>query len=359
MQKNSFITTLVLSVLFGFAAGAVGMIVVAAYVLPTPSFPSTSPAVLRGRLAGAAQDETAPSVDPARASVLFVPRNPHDAGAPVRTYVSTEAFGAGIVLTSDGWLLTSENVFSKGRPQDAIALVGAKAYPIKEVVKDAFSGVFFLKIDGSNLPVTAFGQGADLASGGFAFAFDRDAGLHRLGVLAYDRLAVGNASDLAWSSERLQKIVHVSGADDLLFGAMVMNKKGEVVGVLAGKDARAPYVVPFEAFSGVISGVLRDKRAVRPYLGARFVDLSQLLAPEAKHAGGRGAMLVGFTKKSPAELAGLAAGEVIEAVNGEEVTVKNSFPELLAEYQPGSVLTLTVRGAKGERKVDVTLTATK
>lgn len=357
-QKNPFITTLILSVLLGFAAGAVGMIVVAAYVLPTPSFSGMSPAVLRGRLAGAAQDDTAPSVDPFRAAVLFVPRVSRD-GGPVHTYVSGEAFGAGTVLTSDGWLLTSENTFSKGRaPQDVIALVGAKAYPIKEVVKDTFTGVLFLKIDGNNLPVTAFGQSANLSPGGFAFAFDRDGGLERLGVLAYDRISVANASELLWSSERFQKAVHLAGADNLLLGSMVLNKKGEVVGVLAGKDARGIYAVPFEAFSGVIGGVLRDKHAVRPYLGVRFADLSQILAADAAHAAGRGAMVVTALKKSPAELAGLTANDVIEAVNGEEVSVKNTLPELLVEYQPGSVVTFTVLG-KETRKVDVTLGTAK
>ncbi len=367
LQKSSFITTLVLSVIFGFGAGAVGMIVVTAYVLPTPTFPGTSPTVLRGRLAGTALDEAAPSVDPARAAVLFMPRISRD-GGPVHTYVSGEAVGAGIVLTSDGWLLTAENTFAKGRTlQDVVALIGAKAYPLKDMVKDPFTGVMFLKIEGNNLPVTAFGKSADLSPGGFAFAFDAEAGLHRLGVLAYDRISVATAADVVWSSERAEKTVHLSGADDLLPGSMVLGKKGEVIGVLASHDARGARAIPFEAFSGVISGVLREKRVARPYLGVRFTDLSGLLAPDATHSAGRGAMLVGFAdptrpavaKKSPADVAGLVAGDVIEAVNGEEVSVKNALPELLAEYQPGSVLTLTVLGAKGERSVDVTLGTAK
>ena len=360
-QKNPFITTLLLSVSFGFVAGAVGAMIAATFA-PTPAFQGTSPSVLRGRLTGATQDETAPSVDPARAAVLFVSQTSRDAQAPARSYISSAAFGAGIVLTSDGWLVTNENAFPKGRtPQETIAVVGAKAYPIKDVVRDPFTGVIFLKIDGNNLPVTAFGQGTSLAPGGFAFAFDREGGLRRLGMTEYDDISVATASELVWSSERAQKALHLTGADDLLPGSMVLNKKGEVVGVLAGKDARGVYAVPFESFSGIIGGVLREKRVVRPYLGVRFADLSRLLAPDAAHSAGRGAWVVGFavTKKSPADLAGIVPSEVIEAVNSEEVSVKNALPELLAEYPSGSVVTLTVLGTKGERTVDVTLGETR
>lgn len=367
IRKHGVVLTLLLSVTFGFVAGAVGMMVAAAYALPSPVFQGSSLSVLRGRTSGSAQEEAAPSADPARAAVLFMPPAPRDLLAPVRSYVPAEAFGAGIVLTSDGWLIADEASFPKGRtPQDSVAVVGAKSYPIRESVGDPFTGIVFLKIDGSNLPVTSFGQGSDLTPGGLAYAFDPEGGLRRLGVTAYDDAVAASASDLVRGSERLQKVIRLSGADDLLPGAMVLNKKGGVSGILAGRDASGAYAVPFEDFSGIIGGVLREKKPGRPYLGVRYVDLSRLLAPDAAHAAGRGAMLVesadgsrpAVIRKSPAELAGLVAGDVIVAVGGEQVSVKSALPELLAQYQPGSAVTLAVQGPKGERIVEATLAAT-
>jgi serine protease Do len=142
---------------------------------------------------------------------------------------------------------------------------------------------------------------------------------------------------------------------------MILSPQGEVAAILAGRDAAGAFAVPFDAFSGTINSVLRDGKAVRPLLGLRYVDLSRLVGVDAR--GGRGALVSASAdgvrpavlRGSPAGLAGIVAGDVILAVNGEEITAKTALADVVAEYAPGTRITLTVAGPEGERRVELTL----
>lgn len=361
-QKHAYVPTLVVSVVFGFAAGVVGMLVAFAYALPSQPLPGGATAV-RGVVASPAE-EPAPDADLVRSAALFFDKSAIDriAGpAATASLVPSDAFGSGFALTSDGWLIAHVASFPKGkRPLDSYAVIGGRSYRILQAVNDPFSGIVFLRIDASGLPVAAFGTAEDLLQGGSAFAFDRSSGIRRLGVTAHDDLAVATAAELRWSSEKLQDVVHLSGESGLLPGAMVLSRKGEIVAVYAGADSTGAYAIPLEAFSGIIGGVLKDGVPTRPFLGVRYFDLSRALGTGAP---GRGALLVAsadgktpaVARKSPAETAGLLAGDVIVAVNGEEVSAKNALADMIAEYVPGDTVTLTVSRDGNDLRLPVTL----
>lgn len=359
LHHRPFITTVFVSAAFGLAAGAVGMLVVTAYLVPAES-PSLATPSTRVRVAIGAPENLA-TMNPARSAVLFFDRAPAKKDA-FSSLVPSASFGAGFVLTSDGWLLAHAESFPKGRdPKASVAVIGTKTYPVTEAVKDPFTGALFLKIDASNLPVTAFGDSESLAQGSVAYAFDVQGGVHRLGVAAIGNATPAAAADFLSSSERVQKVVRLSGVDSILPGSMVLSRDGEISAILAGSDAGGAYAVPFESFSGVIGGVLRERKATRPLLGIRYVDLSRVIGVDDH--GVRGALvsaspdgkLPAVSRGSPAGLAGLVAGDIIAAVNGEEVSAKTALADLLVQYAPGSQIILTVINTTGERKVSITL----
>lgn len=147
-------------------------------------------------------------------------------------------------------------------------------------------------------------------------------------------------------------------------GAMALDRKGEIVGIVAGDGPFGLVIVPVESFTGVLGAVLRDKEPSRPYLGVRYLDLSQVAARD-NDGPARGALLAGSAdgklpaviKKSPAEAAGLKAGDVITAIDGEQISAKNPLADALAGYSAGDVVTLTVlrAGTSAEIAKDVTL----
>lgn len=362
-HAHPLVPTVLVSVGFGLAAGAVGMLLAAAYILPAPA-PSSDTAALPSRVAAPAQEDLV-TLSPSRSAVLFFDAAPAKDDA-FSSLVPANAFGAGFVLTSDGWLLAHAESFPRSRvPAAAVAVVGGQAYPVESAVRDPFTGVLFLKITASNLPVTAFGASDHLPAGGLAYSFDEQGDVRRLVVGSYGNPAAALPAELLSSSERMQKVIRLTNADDLLPGSMILSPDGEVAALLVGRDAAGAYAAPFDVFSAVIGSVLRDGQASRPLLGIRYVDLSRLVGVSGGAAvqGGRGALvsassdgrLPAVLRGSPAGLAGIGPGDVILAVNGEEISAKTALADLIAEYAPGSQVTLTVADEAGERRIDVTL----
>ena len=359
-SKNPLLTALIVSVTFGFAAGAVGMLVAFAFALPEPIASGTVTPVRNSTLPA---EDPAPAADIARSSVLFVDKAVAERANSDRlqSALPSDAFGMGFVLTSDGWLMSHAAAFPKGHlPLESYAVVGGRTYRVKQVVKDNFTNALFLRIDAAGLPIAAFGSSNDLTTGGSAFSFNKSGGIRRLDVAAFDDLAVATSAELRWSSERMQEVIHVSGTDGVLPGAMILSRKGEIVGLFAGNDSAGSYLVPREAFSRVIGGVLKEGVAVRPYLGIRYFDLTRVMGSGAV---GRGALLVpsldgkflAVARKSPAEAAGLRAGDIVLTVNGQEVSAKVALSDLLTDYDAGDNVLLMVERDGTNFRMETTL----
>ena len=117
--------------------------------------------------------------------------------------------------------------------------------------------------------------------------------------------------------------------------------------------------------SAVGNFLKNSSEVIRGYLGVHYVDLSESLglAEGVIEGQTKGAVLLGeakenrlaVAKSSPAETAGLKAGDIIVKVNNEEVDEKNSLTRLIQDYTPGQELALTVLRDKETMEIKVVL----
>jgi len=352
-QSNTAVPVVILSVFFGLAAGMVGMLIVLAY------FPSIGPQIQWGSgtsMAPAIQIQAKHTAaefavrDIAASSALLF--QAEDIG---EFLLVTKAIGAGVVLTSDGWLLSHSSVLEAAhRPsgKGLMAVVGKNTYEVEKVIVDTFTGIAWLKVNGTSLPVASFGKSETLAIGDAVFAFDVTGGLREAGVIALGSLPAEEAAEIVRSSEKIQKVLRLSGAEGFASGTAVLNSAGESVGIFVGDSVVGTYAIPLDAFFRQVGDVLREGIVVRPYIGINFVDLSEY--PTASGLN-RGVKLRSVVKGGPAVLAGLREGDVIKAVNGEQVTTNKTLSEILVGYRPGEVISLTILRAETELEVEVTL----
>ncbi len=365
-KSGSFTQTFLVTTALGVAAGVAGAMFMLPYATSVLVQKSATSSVStsdlpRPRVASSVAAGTlAPAV---RASVSFAAVKT-TSGIAGKAYVPGDAIGMGAVVTSDGWMATvSDSPLLKNRNLSGItALVGGRAYKLTSMVRDAYSGVTFLKADADNLPVTAFGATDAVAAGDSVFAADSAGGLRRLEVLANDTLPAISSDDLLRSSEKVQRLLRVTGGL-IGTGAMVLNGRGEIIGLAAGDGRFGSVVVPVEAFSDIIGAVLRGQPLRRPYLGLNYVDLS-LISGRDGEGPARGALVSGSSdgkqpaviRGGPAAAAGIRAGDVIVAIDGEQVSGKNPLADALMQYQPGDKPTLSVQRGNASTTMDVTVT---
>ncbi len=359
-RYRSAVPVVLISAFFGLAAGLVGTILATVYLLPAPESSGTTFLAARERPSGAAQEAArvpSPVETASRSSVLFFAAKPAGKSVLDQIYFPGDAVAAGVVLTSDGWLISYGDVLSRHEAAGLVAVIGSKSYQVNDLVADHYSGAVFAKIEALNLPVVSFGDAGELAPGDPVFAFDALRGARRLDFVGYDDRLAASASDLVVSSEKIQKVLRLSAAEGVPTGSMLLDRLGEAVGVFAGNEAVGSYGVPVQSFSRQIGSVLHDKTSPRPYLGVNYLDLSRPLGGSFAPGGAtRGARLTAspdgrqpaVVKRGPAAAAGLREGDIIAAVNDEEITARRALSDILADYDPGVEVTLLVERGQPE-----------
>ena len=94
-------------------------------------------------------------------------------------------------------------------------------------------------------------------------------------------------------------------------------------------------------------------RSKHPYIGVQLTDLSRQLGEFFGVAKGRGALIREVEEDSPAEEAGLVAGDVIIAIDSDKIRDANDVVEYISEIDPGENVSVTVVRDKTEVTVEV------
>jgi len=294
-------------------------------------------------------------------------------------YLPSEQLGNGLILTSDGWIVTSEQVITTTSSDLVVVFSDKNMAKVERVVIDKASGAVFIKADAQGLKVVKFGSSQIWFPGEqlLVLASSVASGKYKTALTNLARLNYQPAQkpqDLLQNSETYkEKVLLKDAVDREFFGSPVVNLKGEIIGILYGgqlspssSELSGNIVIPHNYFSQVLKNLLANGEIDRPYLGVNYLDLAQIVGLDKNVSEGRqsGAVLYGergtlpaVMPDSPAAKAGLKAGDIIIKVNNEAVDTNNSLTELVQQYKVGDVLKLTIIFQGTERVVDAVLTA--
>lgn len=281
--------------------------------------------------------------------------------AAERMLDAQDAVGYAAALTSDGWLATHASVLASG---PVVVAVGGRLIEPALRVDDPGTGLVFLKIDASALPVSGFEETEQLPAGTPLYLQDEGRRFARAAFsgAAADRKAwtsrLGD-SDRFWLSYRLDRGFGARSA-----GSAVVTSGGNLAGILVpGKDGAASSFVPTHRFRGVLSRVFKGEPVDRAVLGLRYLDLGTSAFAGAPPAQGTGALVAGSRREglaavkpaSAAARAGVLEGDVVLRIGEAELGGTVDLAEALAGYASGAKVRLEVLRA-GDRKVlEVTL----
>ena len=264
-----------------------------------------------------------------------------------KIFLPSDEVGGGVVLTSDGWIITSSAALA-GRGQFTAVFADKTAVDLDptKVVRDDATGLAFIKTDAQDLAVASFGDDTVLQPADPVFSVSPNAVI-TAAVLAPRMLPVQVKTDYVESTERLNRRIIIDHSG--LAGAAVVDGSGNLVGVDMGDGS----VVPESFITEVLRELFKSGKIIRPTVGAHFISLDDL--PNARDVGlaTSGALITGggkyraTEKGSAAEAAGLKEGDVITFVEHDRINDEVTFAERLQDYAPGANIELTViRGGK-------------
>ncbi|MCX6741196.1 MAG: S1C family serine protease [Candidatus Parcubacteria bacterium] len=291
----------------------------------------------------------------------------NNSDALLGAYHQSDGLGRGFILTSDGWIVTTNQVLSGAVRSQVAVRYNGEVYPVTKIVSDPLTPAVFVKVAASNLPVLSFDQNETVTLGQTVVALDENGGV-TIDTIQNNYYRFGTAKkDLVISSDHLDNYYLTnSSLGGVALGEPVLDEQGKAIGLLLQQN-QARVVLPLNNFSSQIDKVLRDGKITRVKLGVDYLLLDQLLiSPENNQALSQlnhGALIyknstlgfVGVAKNSAAAAADLISGDVILKVDGDEVNQTNSLSRLIQSYQPKAEVNLTVWRTGKEQEVKVVL----
>jgi serine protease Do len=268
--------------------------------------------------------------------------------------------GTGMILTSDGLILTNRHVVDNASATYTVILSNGKSYPAKIVSIDTANDVAFMRISATGLPPVALGDSGSVKVGQKVVAIGNALGQYQNtvteGVVSglSRGVTAGDPSGFMGSSEQLQNLLQTDAAiNSGNSGGPLVNLEGQVIGMntaVAGQGAQnIGFAIPINDIKPLVSSVKERGRIVRPYLGVRYIALDRQTAAANELSVTSGAWIrasdgttPGIVPDSPADKAGVKEGDIITKVDNDKLDSTHSLQSLIGKHKVGDKITLTV-----------------
>lgn len=291
--------------------------------------------------------------------------------------VQNQSAGTGVIIDSNGTIITNRHVIPKGATSVSITLSDGTRLDDVEVIgrtndRDSLD-IAFLKVKdskGKDLKPAKLSDSSKVEVGQRVIAIGNTLGQFQNTVTAgiisgYGReVTAGDETGTDTLQNLFQTDAAISQGNS---GGPLVNFDGEVIGIntaVAGSAQNVGFAIPINDVMGLINSVKKDGKLVRPFLGVRYVSLTDDIAYRYNLNVKRGAFIVPqndgqptIISDSPAQKAGLKEGDVIIKVNDVSVDDKNSLVSALGKHSVGDSVTLLVVRDGKEQKIEVKLEA--
>ena len=281
---------------------------------------------------------------------------------------SASGTGSGFIYDPNGWILTNRHVVEEAS-ELLVVLNDGRQFPADVYGIDTLTDLAIVKIDATDLPVAPIGNSAHLEPGQLAIAIGNPLGYENTvttGVVSGLGRRITASDATQTSAETLNNLIQTDAAiNPGNSGGPLVNSAGQVIGVNTAVSQNAQglgFAIPIDVAKPIMQQALDGEELTRPWIGVYFIPVDPALAAEQDLPVEYGA-LIGTTggggqaifPGSPAEDAGLQAGDIIVSVDGEQVSADTDLSTLILPHKPGDTITLRVLRDNSAREVEVTL----
>lgn len=243
----------------------------------------------------------------------------------------TTGKGSGFIISKEGYVLTNEHVVS-GANKVTVSLPDGRKYDATVVGKDKVNDLAVLKIPGENLPVVELGDSSTLEPGQWVLAIGNPYGLK-------DTVTAGIISGLGRSLDGEGGFIQTDAAiNPGNSGGPLVDLNGRVIGINTAIIQSAQgigFAVPINTAKDVLDIMITEGYVPRSWLGVTLAELNKDLAAQLNVMPGRGVVVYEVYSNSPAQKAGLRAGDIILTIDGKEINTPGEAQSAIRKKKPG------------------------
>ena len=253
------------------------------------------------------------------------------------------ASGSGFIISSDGYVVTNAHVIDDSQ-NVTVTMEDKRELKAKVIGVDKLSDIALLKVDEKNLPSVKLGDSDKLDVGQWVVAMGTPFGLDYTATQ-------GIVSALSRSLPRdtyvpfIQTDAAVNPGNS---GGPLFDLDGQVIGVNSQIYSRSggymgvSFAIPSNLVKNVTDQLKADGRVSRGWLGVGIQDIDKSLAESLGLSNSKGTLITSVSPSSPADKAGLQAGDVITQFDEKDVGETSELPLIVGNTTIGKKVTVNI-----------------
>lgn len=261
--------------------------------------------------------------------------------------------GSGFILDREGHIMTNAHVVD-GASQVKVTLKDGRTFDGQVLGTDPATDVAVIKITGDNLPTVTLSNSDQIQPGEWAIAIGNPLGLDNTVTVGIISATGRSSGQVGVPDKRVDFIQTDAAINPGNSGGPLLNERGEVIGmntaIIQGAQGLG-FAIPINTAQQIAQQLITTGKVEHAYLGIQMVTLTPDVQQEINsnlNSGlsvdeSSGILVVRVVPNSPAAQAGLRAGDVIQAVNGQAVQDAAEVQKLVSEKAVGDSLTLAVK----------------
>jgi len=254
------------------------------------------------------------------------------------------SLGSGFIINKNGTIITNNHVINNA--EDIVVKVGDKEYQAKVLGSDPYSDLAVLKINtNEKFKPVKFGNSDKARVGDWVVAIGNPFGLG--GTVTSGIISARNRDiNLTRYDDFIQTDASINQGNS---GGPLFNLDGDVIGINTAIIAPGQsgsigigFAIPSNAASNVITQLIKYGETKRGWLGVRIQQVSKEIADVEKLKNTEGALVASVGEDSPAEKAGLIAGDIILKFDGKKIDTMRALPKLVSNTEVGKEVELEI-----------------
>src|SRR5450631_2271611 len=268
----------------------------------------------------------------------------------------SSSLGSGVIVSHDGYILTNHHVI-EGADQIEVALSDGRKAKGHIVGSDPETDLAVIKIDlGTSLPSITFGHAEQSRVGDIVLAIGNPFGVGQTVTMGIISALKRNHLGLNTFENFIQTDAAINPGNS---GGALVDANGNLIGINSaiyspnGGSLGIGFAIPVSTAKKIMEQIIQTGSVVRGWIGVAVQDLTPELLESFKLGSTQGVLIAEVVRGSPADRAGVRAGDILLSIADKPLSDSNIMLETISALQPNKVATLKLLRNQSEIAVQV------